>query len=118
MGFGGELNKDIEYYAHHRENTVKWFKINRKTFPWVFTLGFVVPVATYFITKEVQVSLPTLVRSKRTLRSEKTILKERRQTKILTCNKIINLFDAYILFVLLVRMTSERDCSFIAWSDF
>ena len=57
MGFGGELSKDVEYWAYHRENTVKWFKFNKKTLPWVVSLAFVVPFFTYNAVKSVQVNI-------------------------------------------------------------
>ena len=70
MCFGGELNKDLEYYAHHRENTQRWFKWDKRTTTYVFTLSVVIPTLTYFWVKDVQVRSFVLVSAK-TSRSKK-----------------------------------------------
>jgi len=48
-GFGQLKNKRFEAFTWHRENTHKTFKITRRNGPFIFTMGFAVPVGLAYL---------------------------------------------------------------------
>jgi len=42
-----EKSRAIEHWGHYRETTHRYFRLNRKTLPWVVTFGAVVPYLLY-----------------------------------------------------------------------